>query len=49
MIKVYIKNILFIIIKDYVSTHNKKLKIHIDNNSTRELKTDYVHIIENEI
>ena len=43
------------ILKDYVSTHNKKFdiyfiycefKIQIDNNSTRDLKTDCVHIIE---
>ena len=43
------------ILKDYVSTHNKKfdiyfiyceLKIQFDNNSTRDLKTDCVHIIE---
>ena len=43
------------ILKDYVSTHNKKLKIYFiycefkiqfDNNSTRDLKTDCVHNIE---
>ena len=43
------------ILKDYVSTHNKKfdiyfiyceLKIQFDNNSTRDLKTDCVHNIE---
>ena len=43
------------ILKDYVSTHNKKfiiyflyceLKIQFDNNSTRDLKTDYVHNTE---
>ena len=43
------------ILKDYVSTHNKKLniycifcefKIQFDNNSTRELKTECVHNIE---
>ena len=43
------------ILKDYISTHNKKfdiyfiyceLKIQFDNNSTRDLKTDCVHNIE---
>ena len=43
------------ILKDYVSTYNKKFdiyfiycdfKIQFDNNSTRYLKTDYVHNIE---
>ena len=43
------------IFNDYVSTHNKKyniysiyceFKIHFDNNSTRDLKTDYVHNTE---
>ena len=45
------------ILKDYVSTHNKEFdiyfiycefKIQFDNNSTRDLKTDCVHIIESE-
>ena len=45
------------ILKDYVSTHNKKFNIHfiycdskiqIDNNSTIDLKTDYVHNTEND-
>ena len=43
------------ILKDYVSTHNRKFdiyfvfcefKIQFDNNSTRDLKTDCVHNIE---
>ena len=43
------------ILKDYVSTHNRKFDIHFvhrefkiqfDNNSTRDLKTYYVHNIE---
>ena len=43
------------LLKDYVSTHNKEFdnyfiyyeyKIHFDNNSTIDLKTDYVHNTE---
>ena len=43
------------ILRDYVSTHNKKtdiyfiyceFKIQFDINSTRDLKTECVHIIE---
>ena len=45
------------ILKDYVSTHNKKFNIYFiycefkkqfDNNSTRDLQTDYVHNTEND-
>ena len=45
------------ILRDYVSTHNKKFdtyfiycefKIQFDNNSTRDLKIDCVHNIESE-
>ena len=60
---IYIKNVINNInldevdkiLKDYVSTHNKKFeiyftycefKIQFDNNSTRDLKTDCFHNIE---